>query len=202
MTDDGTSNTRNVTSEERHTSLLQRVVTLLRLPQRGIYVIDSSLKRSKFHHRIRYLPPPKRIQALVQSAIPLRLHNLAPSLPHSIRKRRQRRLHPHLDGLKRTQCHICQKLRAGRCAQVDDCFVGVWEQFLAVEVLEDFVEAVFAGALEGVADIGGGPAEKDAAEAFLGVDGAPGLEVGGVELCVDLAATFYLEVQRSIDCSL
>jgi len=47
--------------------------------------------------------------------------------------------------------------------------------------------------LEGVADVGGGPAEEDAAEAFFGVDGAPGLEVGGVEGRVDLAAAFYLE---------
>ena len=59
-------------------------------------------------------------------------------------------------------------------------------------MLEDFIETIFAGALEGVADEGGGPAEKDAAQAFFGVDGAPGLDVGFVEIGVDLAAAFYL----------
>ena len=59
-------------------------------------------------------------------------------------------------------------------------------------MFEDFVEAVFAGSLEGVADCGGGPAEEDTTEAFFGVDGAPGGEVGGVDVGVDLAAAFYL----------
>jgi hypothetical protein len=40
------------------------------------------------------------------------------------------------------------------------------------------------------------PAEEDAAEAFLCHDGAPCLEVGRVELRIDLAAAFD-EVERS-----
>lgn len=73
------------------------------------------------------------------------------------------------------------------------------EERVAVGVLEDFVEAVFAGALEGVADEGGGPAEEDAAEAFGGVDAAPGAQVGGVDFRVDLAAAFY-EVEGCDGC--
>ena len=62
-------------------------------------------------------------------------------------------------------------------------------------MLEVLVETVFTGALEGVAQEGGGPAEEDSAETFLGEDGAPCLEVGGVDFRVDLPATFY-EIER------
>ena len=48
-------------------------------------------------------------------------------------------------------------------------------------MLEHFVEAVFARALEAVADEGGGPAEEDAAEPFGFVDLRPCLDVGFVE---------------------
>lgn len=58
-------------------------------------------------------------------------------------------------------------------------------------MLEDLVEAVFAGALEGVADGCRGPAREDAFEAFGGEDLAPGLDVGFVQGRVDLAAAFY-----------
>jgi hypothetical protein len=65
---------------------------------------------------------------------------------------------------------------------------------VAVQVFEVFVEAVLSGALQGVADEGRGPAEKDAADAFFGDDGAPCGQVGGVDLGVDLSSAFY-EVQ-------
>lgn len=53
-------------------------------------------------------------------------------------------------------------------------------------MLEVLVETVFPGALEGVAQEGGRPAEEDAAEAFFGEDGAPCGDVGCVDLGVDL----------------
>jgi hypothetical protein len=62
----------------------------------------------------------------------------------------------------------------------------------AVQVLEDFVEAIFASALERVADESWGPAKEDAAQTFFRVDHFPGLRVGLVEGRIDLAATFYL----------
>ncbi len=81
MADDRTSNTRDVASEERHTSLLQRIVALLRLSQRAIDAIDRSLKCSELDHRIRDLPSPERIQALIQPAIPLLPHHRPPPFP-------------------------------------------------------------------------------------------------------------------------
>ena len=196
MTDDRTPNPCDVATQERHARLLQRIIRLLRLPQRRIYVVDRRLERRKLHHRIRYLPAPQRIQALIQAAIPFLLHNLAPSFPHIGCKGGQRCLHTHFDRFEWAEGQVGEEFCTGGCAEVDDRFVGVGEEPVAVEVLEDLVEAVFAGALEGVADEGWGPAEEDASEAFFGGDGAPGLEVGGVDFGVDLAAAFHLDHSR------
>jgi hypothetical protein len=59
--------------------------------------------------------------------------------------------------------------------------------------LEEFVEAVFPGALEGVADEGGGPAGEVSADSFCAEDFGEGFCVGFVERGVDLAAAFYLQ---------
>ena len=113
-------------------------------------------------------------------------------------KRRQRSLHAYFYRFKRTQEHVCEEFGGGGGAEVHDCFVGVGEQFVAVEVLEDLVESVFAGALEGVAYERWGPAEEDAAETFFSVDAAPSGDVGGVDFWVDLPAAFYLVEQVSV----
>ena len=193
MTDDRASNSRNVTSQKRHPRLLQRVVTLLWLPQRRINIIHRRLKRRKLNHRIRDLPSPKRIQPLIQPRIPLLPRHNTPTLPQIIRKRRKCSLHAHFYSFKRAEKDVGDEFRGGGGAEVDDCFVSIGEEPLAVEIFEDFVETVFAGALEGVADEGGGPAEEDAAETFFGEDGSPGGDVGCVDFRVDLAATFYLD---------
>lgn len=61
-------------------------------------------------------------------------------------------MHADFDGFKGTQEQVGDELGRRRGAQVDDCFGRVGEELLAVVVLEDFVGAVFARALEGVAD--------------------------------------------------
>ena len=108
-------------------------------------------------------------------SIPLLLNNLPHALPQTTRKRRQRRLHPNLNTLKRTQRDISQELCARARGQEHGRRVHAREQLLAIRVLEDFVEAVLAAALEAVADECGRPAEEDAAETFGSVDCAPGL---------------------------
>jgi hypothetical protein len=118
---------------------------------------------------------------------PLLLHNLRPALPQRVRVGRQRRLHAHLDGLERTQRDVGEELGRRRRAQVHDRLVHVGEEPLAVVVLEDLIQAVLAGALEGVADERGRPAEEDAAHALVGVDLAPALDVGLVDVWVDLS---------------
>ena len=101
-------------------------------------------------------------------------------------------MHAHFYCFKGAEEDVGEEFGGGGGAEVDDCFIGIREESLAVEVFEDFVETVFAGALEGVADEGGGPAEEDAAETFFGVDGTPRGDVGLIDTGVDLAATFYL----------
>lgn len=191
MADDRTPNTCNIPTQKADPSLLQRIIALLRLPQRSIDIIDRRLERRELNHRIRDLPPPQRIQPLIQPTDALLLRHLAPPLPQRARKGGNRRLHAHLDGLERTQGEVGQELCACGRGEVDERFVGVGEEVVAVGVLEHFVEPVLAGPLEGVADEGRGPAEEDAPEAFGAVDAAPGADVGGVDFRIHLAAAFY-----------
>ena len=107
-------------------------------------------------------------------------------------------MHAHFYCFERAEEDVGEEFGGGGGAEVDNCFVGVGEEPFAVEVFENLVETVFAGALEGVADEGGGPAEEDAAETFFGEDRTPGRDVGFIDSGVDLAATFYL-VERLIN---
>ena len=61
VTDDRTSNTRNVSTQETHPSLLQRVIALFWFPQSSVDVIDGRLKGCEFHHCVWDLPAPERV---------------------------------------------------------------------------------------------------------------------------------------------
>ena len=190
VTDDGTSDTGNIPTQETHPGLLQRVVALLWFSQRGVDVIDRRLKGGELHHCIWNLPAPERVETLVQPSDTLLRRHLAPSLPQRAGEWRNRRLHPYLDRLQRTQRDVREELRRRRRREVDDRFVGVGEHLVAVGVFEDLVEAIFARTLERVADEGGGPAKENAAETLCFVNRAPGADVGGVNFGVHLAAAF------------
>lgn len=192
MRDSRAPNPGNIPSQERHPRLLQRIVTFLRLPQKLIDLGHRRLEGRELDHRIRYLPSPQRIQALIQPGHSLLRRHLRPPFSQRTRVRRQRCLHPHLYRLEWAEGDVGEEFRGGGCAEVDEGLACIGEELFAVVVFEDFVEAIFAGALEGVADEGGGPAEEDAAETFFGEDAAPGREIGGVDVRVDLAAAFYL----------
>ena len=190
VTDDGTSNPRNIPTQETHPGLLQGVVALLWFPQRRVDVIDRRLKGREFHHCVWDLPAPKRVQTLVQSSDTLLCRHLAPSLPQRASEGRNRRLHPYLDRLQRTQRDVRQELCRRRRREIDDGFVGVREHLIAIGIFEDLVEPIFARTLERVADEGGGPAKENAADTLCFVNCAPGADVGRVDFGVDLAAAF------------
>ena len=192
MADDRTPDTGNIATQETHARLLQLIVALLRLAECFVYVRHRRLKRRELHHRVRDLPPPQRRNPLIQPRIPLLRYHLAPALAQTAREGRQCGLHAHFDGFEGAQRHVGEELGRGAGGEVDDGFVGVGEQPLAVIVFEGFVEAVFAAALEAVADEGGAGAEEDAFEAVGAGDGAPGGEVGAVDFGVDLAPAFDL----------
>ena len=102
-------------------------------------------------------------------------------------------MHAHFYRFEGAEEHVGEELGGGGGAEVDNCFVGIGKEPLAVEVFEDLIEPVFACALEGVADEGGRPAEEDTAQTFFGEDGTPGGDVGFIDVGVDLAAAFYLK---------
>jgi hypothetical protein len=192
MRNNGTPNTSNVTTQERNPGLLQAVELILRLAQEPVNLRDRLLKRRKLDHRIRNLTCPKRVQALVQPTHTLFPDDLCPSLPQRMRERRQRSLHADLDSLHGTQGDVSEEFCGRGGSEVDDLFRGAGGELITVEVLEAFVEAVFAGTLHAVADKGGCPAEEYAAQTFFGVYHFQGLRVGPVEGGIDLTAAFYL----------
>lgn len=108
-------------------------------------------------------------------------------------------MHAYFDCLKWAESHIREEFCTGAGAKVDECAVCVGEELFAVPVLEHFVQTIFTGSLEGVAHESRGPAEKYAADPFLCEDGAPGGEVGFVDVGVDLTAAFY-EVEGCDGC--
>ena len=101
-------------------------------------------------------------------------------------------MHAHFYRFEGAEGDVGEEFGGGGGAEIDDCFISIGKKSVAVEVFEDLVETVFPGALEGVADEGGGPAEEDAAETFFGEDGTPSGYVGFVDIGVDLAAAFDL----------
>ena len=136
MADDRAANTGNIPAQETDPSLLQRIVALLRLPERRIDIIDRRLERRELNHRIRDLPSPKRIQPLIQTPDALLLRHLPPPFPQRARERRDRRLHPYLDGLEGAEGEVGEEFGGCGRREVDDCFVGVGEESVAVGVLE------------------------------------------------------------------
>jgi hypothetical protein len=187
-----TPDTRNVTTQKRHTRLLETTELVLWLAQGFVNLFDRLFKCRELDHGIRNLPSPQRKDALIQARVPLLLHDLGKAFPQGVCERRQCRLHAHLDSLQRAQRNIGKELGRGRGSEEHDRLVHVGCELVAIDVLEDLVEAVLAGALERVADKGGCPTEKDASEAFFAIDLAPGFRSGFVEFGIDLAAAFDL----------
>lgn len=195
MTDDSTEDTSNVTTSKANPRLLHPTALLLRLAGHPIKLFDRLFERRKLGHGVGDLARPQRIQSLVQATHALFGHNLTPSLSQVLRIRRQGGLHPHLDCFPWTKGHIGEELRRGTGAQEHNRTVHVGKQVVPVQVFEVFIEPVLASALERITDERWGPSEKDAAQAFFGVNGAPGREIGRIDLGVNLTTTLD-EIQR------
>lgn len=198
MRDGSTSNTSNVTTEEGDTGLCKRTVAVLGLAKVAVNLVDCSLKGRKLDHGIWDLSGPERIKTLVEASETLLLHDSAPSCTEGGRVRWDVSLHADLERLEGTEEDVGDELGSSGSTKVDKSLVGVWKQLLAVVVLEDFVCAVLAGALERVTNKGGSPSGEDASDSFFGSDLAPGLHVGFVEFVIDLTSTFY-KIERG-DC--
>lgn len=113
VTDDRTSDTSDVASQERHSSLLERIELLFRLAERCVDLRDRGLERRELDHRVRNLACPERVQTLVEPAESFVRDDLAPAFAEIVRVWRQSRLHAHLDRLKRAEEDIRDELRRG-----------------------------------------------------------------------------------------
>jgi hypothetical protein len=60
-------------------------------------------------------------------------------------------LHADLDRLQRAEGHVGEEFGRCGCAEEDQGAVRLWEERVAVQVLEVLVETIFAGALKRVA---------------------------------------------------
>ena len=189
--DNSAADTSNVTTEEGNTGLSKSTIGFLGLAELLVDLRNGGLKGCEFDHGVRDLTSPKRVQTLVKTSIPFLRNNLAPAFTKIVCKRRQCSLHADLEGLEGAQEQIGNGLSSGRSTEVNDGFVGVGEQLLAIGVFEELVGAVLASSLERVSNESGGPAEEDTAESFFTEDCAPGLEIGLVKLAVYLATAFY-----------
>jgi hypothetical protein len=77
-------------------------------------------------------------------------------------------LHADFDCFEGAEEDVGDEFCGGGGAEVDDCLGRVGEELLAVVVFETFVGAVFACALEGVADEGWGlESERGVSEGFV-----------------------------------
>lgn len=109
---------------------------------------------------------------------------------------RKRCLHSYFYRFPGAQRNVSEELGGCGRSKIDEGFVDIGSQPIAVEVLENFVEAIFASPLERVADEGGCPTEEDAADALASIDHFPRLCVRFVKLVVDLTPAFYLDISR------
>ena len=188
MTDDRTEDACNIPAEETHASLGQLAIAFLGLTHGLINNANSLLKSRKLGHGVRDLARPQGIETLVQTPKALLGHDAAPALAQVVGERWQSRLHADLDCLHRAQRHIGEELGRSTGAEEDDRAVGLREHLVPVQILEVLIQTVLAGALERVSEEGRRPAEEHAAQALLGEDRAPCLEIGSVDFRIDLSA--------------
>jgi hypothetical protein len=63
------TDTSNITTEERNSGLLESSVLIFRFAQLSVDCFDSLLECGKFHHGVRDLAAPKWVQAFVKTVV-------------------------------------------------------------------------------------------------------------------------------------
>jgi len=116
-------------------------------------------------------------------------------------------LHANLDSFERAKTNIGDQFSRSRGGQEEGGLIlgsVLLTSQCGIQVLEVFVEAVFAGTLHGVTHEGRAPTSEDTSKAFTSVNLAPCLDVALVELRVDLSSALD-EIERShsrVSCTL
>lgn len=189
--DNGTEDTGNVTTEERDTSLGKERVLFLRLGKLSVDKFNSLLERSKLNHGVRNLTGPKGRKTLVKSTETLGSSDLLVTIKNRGSEGGDRGLGLDLNGLPRAEQDICNQLSGSRTGKVNESSVLVGSLLtnnVGVLLLEELVETVLTGTLEGVTDDSGTETGEDTTETLGSNDRLPSLEVTSVETRVDLSA--------------
>ena len=134
-------------------SLDEFSVFRFRFGKSGVNVLDDSFKRRKFHHGIRDLSTPKRLQAFIQSGNSFGRGDFIPTFKGSTGKGRDCSLHAHFDCFPWTKEDISEEFGRGRGGEIECCavFMGCFfTHDVGVLFLEKFVETVLSGTLTGL----------------------------------------------------
>ena len=128
-------------------SLDEFSVFMFRFGEGGVNVLDNSLKRREFHHGVRDLSSPERLQALVQSSHSLGRSDLVPTLEGSAGEGGDGSLHADFDGFPWTKEDVGEEFGGCRGGEIECCTVfmgGFFAYDVGVLFLEDFVETVLS----------------------------------------------------------
>lgn len=102
-------------------------------------------------------------------------------------------MHSDLDSFEWAETDVGDQLSRSRGTQEESSLV-LGSILLAdhggIQVLEVFVEAIFAGALHRVTNEGWTPTSEDTSKPFTSVDLAPRLQVALIQIRVDLSSAF------------
>ena len=193
MADDSTENTSKITSSERDRSLSAFAIIRLLTWKTHVDHLNNSFEGCEFHHGVRDLTSPERVQALVETSSAFLCNDLGDTIEGAFGEWRDGGLHADLHGFEWAEGNIGDEFGRGRGSQVERGLVLISifsPDEIRVEFLEEFISAVFESSLCAVTEEGRGPSGVDSTEAFSAADLAPSLEVTSVHLRVDLATTF------------
>ena len=193
MGNDSTENTSKITTSERDSGLGGLAVIRLLTRKAVVDHLNNGFERSEFHHGVRNLASPKRIQALVESGTTFLCNDRGNAIESACCEWGDSSLHADLDSFEGTESNIGDEFSRSTSCQVDRrlVLIGVFSpDEVRVEFLEEFVSSVFEGSLCAVAEESWRPSSVDSAESFGAANLAPGLEVASVHLGVNLATAF------------
>ena len=114
-----------------------------------VNVLDNPFKRREFHHGVRDLSSPERLQALVQARHALCRGNLVPAFEGATGKGGDGSLHADFDCFPWTKEDVGEEFGRGGGGEVECCAVfvgGFFAYDVGVLFLEDFVKTVLSGA--------------------------------------------------------
>ena len=193
MADNGAENTSKITTSERDSSLSTFAIIGLGTRETLVNHFNNCFEGGKFHHGVRDLTSPERIQSLVETCKSFLCSDGVDSVQSTGSEWRDGCLHANLDGFEWAESEISNEFSRSGGSQVDGCLVlgSVFRtDNVTIELLEILISSIFESSLGRVSKEGWGPSCVDTTETFGTSNLPPGLEVTGVQLGIDLTTAF------------